>query len=253
MFKVDLKKQIENSHKSSQVDSEKMLEQVQKQLSFESAADREILRSMGMDRSLKVAEEKQSENIVLKADRDKFSKNAVLTEDEIKEIALKYNLRFLCSDSYKGYIEANLPVVIRNFAEENGIDLNSYTLQYKFYVLAPADSFKLQKKPRSVDPILFYRVERHGISNYVVVHKWGNDLTLANLVEGMFTKSARSYTLACAALILGIFFGVTQATEVYPIWLFVVLGILTISFGFAGADNENDRDWNKSKWNSTYE
>lgn len=102
--------------------------------------------------------------------------NRLFTEEQIKIVALKYNLKFLPTNKYKGSIPTNLALVIRDFFE-----LTKRTPDTDFYILAPKTSFKLQERPK--DPLLFYK-DKYGF--YVLVHKWGNDLSVFNRVVGIW-------------------------------------------------------------------
>jgi hypothetical protein len=209
MFKVKLENEIKKLGESNIEETNSVLNEAQKLLEMDSAEDRQILRSMGIDKSIKVIEEKKSNSAILKNHIEQY-KNPVLTKDQIKDIAIKYHLRFLRSDKYSGYIESTLPAIIKNFGKENNINLGSYDYQYKFYILAPAKSFKLQDKPKPVDPILFYSIND---DQYLLVHKWGNDLNVWNLIQGWFMRDPFSFIFMCILTSLVFSIGLNIATN----------------------------------------
>jgi hypothetical protein len=152
----------------------KALESTKQLLLEAGTADYQILRDMGMHRSIQ-------RNIDLKGRKMELEKleeqyGQIFTVDEIKNLACKYALKFLRSDEYSGEVDVEMLAKIKEFSKESGIDMNGAKLQYNFFILAPQAAFVLKNKPDPIprDPILFYRIDEN---HFRLIHKWGNDLS----------------------------------------------------------------------------
>jgi hypothetical protein len=114
-----------------------------------------------------------------------FDQSRVFHISQIKEICLKYNLRFLHSSLYKGTIDEQLILKIGQFELAHNKELYSKSVfnnnrkDYVYddannsFIIAPKDSFKLLEKP--IDPLFFYKINDE---YFYLIHKWGNDLSL---------------------------------------------------------------------------
>lgn len=94
-----------------------------------------------------------------------LSRSKIVSIADIKNICTKYRLRFLKSGYYKNEFPYEALIKIKEVERNAGCELND------FYLVAPADAFKLQD--RNKDPLLFAHL---GNNNYYLIHKWGNDL-----------------------------------------------------------------------------
>lgn len=167
-------------------------------LEEKSSQDRELLRAMGIKNydTLK-KEELRGRKIELER-AEKNANSDVYHIDEIKAIAIKYRLKFLKSDRYRGIIDTELPAKIREFCKAKEISMEPSQLQYRFYILAPYEAFFLDERPPvPKDPIMFYEVSR---DYYQIVHQWGGDLTLTNRLKGFYYENSAHYN-ACNAII----------------------------------------------------
>lgn len=152
-------------------------------------AKQKTLETLGLHYKLaeaKQVREKQSKWAHLPQER-------IFTKDAIKELCLKYNLRFLPTSYYKGALDSQLPDKLDELRKANGGLLpnegGTMRVQYAdlqkgvwvdreieriatFSIVAPAESFALQ--PRPIDPLLFCNL---GDDQYYLVHKWGSDIS----------------------------------------------------------------------------
>ncbi len=112
---------------------------------------------------IKQAEDKNTKKETFQQGVD-LSDELVFEEKAIKNICLKYRLRFLSSSLFKGVIPQEAIFNAKRVEKEYGIQFEA------FKVIAPAERFKL--KDSLADPILV------GIHNgkHVYIHQWGNDM-----------------------------------------------------------------------------
>ncbi|MCB0792037.1 MAG: hypothetical protein H6595_02375 [Flavobacteriales bacterium] len=86
-------------------------------------------------------------------------------EKAIRQLCIKYRLRFLPGASFRGDIPDQAVVAVRNLERRTGTTLSA------FHVLAPVRRFELVDCES--DPLLFLRVAE---DRYFLVHRWGGDL-----------------------------------------------------------------------------
>lgn len=154
--------------------------------------DARILRVMGRNSTMM-----QMENLVGSArELEDLEKEygQVFEEEQIRDLAIRYRLRFLNSKNFIGKMDIQVTAKIKEFAKNYGISLNEANLEYNFYILAEPKAFALKtirvKRFENlkaaltnafVDPVLFYQV-KPGI--FVKVHKWGKDFTIYRRLLG---------------------------------------------------------------------
>lgn len=183
MFIVNLEEKLLKENKTYLSKKEQLfVDFVNNTLKEDAKNDTQILRESGFKNLINSAfsaDEKSKEYARL---RSEFG-DKLFTKKQIKSLCLKYNLRFLSNENYKGSIPPELPRIIRKFKEK-------YQIHYTdFYICAPKSSFQLQEKPK--DPLMFHKLKISGIDDlYVLVYKWGNDLSIINRLVG-FYKSHR--------------------------------------------------------------
>lgn len=138
-----------------------------------------MLAMLGFDYKLAEAQK-------LKAERLKFCalpQNRIMSLGAIKNVCLKYGLRFLPTRFYKGALDSGIGPKVEEFrallgdipliAEPEILQGSapSNTNKAQFYIAAPSESFALTLAPK--DPLLFCRL---GLDKFFLVHKWGADL-----------------------------------------------------------------------------
>ena len=89
----------------------------------------------------------------------------IFSIEEIKQICIKYRLRFLDSSYFKSEYPYAAISEINDFEIKYGIKINS------FRIIAPSKAFDLQNINK--DPLLFAKLND---KSYYLIHQWGNDL-----------------------------------------------------------------------------
>ncbi|RYG29298.1 MAG: hypothetical protein EOO01_38420, partial [Chitinophagaceae bacterium] len=86
--------------------------------------------------------------------------------DQIREICIRYRLRFLESSRFSDGIPPEAVSKVQELEREHGCDISG------FRIVAPASAFKLMNVN---DPLLFAPVSN---GYYYLVHQWGKDLSI---------------------------------------------------------------------------
>lgn len=255
---MNLEKQLqENAKKLKQRESvlpDEIVKDVKLLLENNMAEERQLLKTLGMDNHIRVVEDEMGKKI----EDGQYSEEwgEFFTRENIQDICLDYNLRFLPAKHFNGNITNDLGSVVLRFCKKHNINTGDINLNSKFHVMAPAKMFKLQDRPK--DPLLFYEInERHheGDKRYVLVHQWGNDLSWTRAISGLFSRSQlnriifRILTITCILTALTGLFGAFHPG--------VLIGTFLVSSLFVGivvgADTDiNNRRSNSWLWNSEF-
>lgn len=232
-----------------------------------SVAERDILREAGLDHNIKKVESAKGINL----ERDNFENTyarKVFTEDEIKDICQKYNLRLLHSRKYNGTIDTALASRIIEFFKESGVDSHRYEASNNLYIMAPPEMFDAEKKRQTIsDPIMFYRVAKQGsIPMYVPVHQWGNDFSIIRRINGIINYNFWTHSVYCIArnasailMIFAIFRVVPYG--LLPITLSLILGFIWHIIASAAIHGDSDGSgfignqesrFSQGGWNESY-
>jgi hypothetical protein len=89
----------------------------------------------------------------------------IFSEAAIRELCMKYRLRFLDSGLFKGELPDAAVVALRRLEQRQGAPMRG------FKILAPTERFKLCDS--EVDPMLFVPL---GNGRHYLVHRWGGEL-----------------------------------------------------------------------------
>lgn len=147
--------------------------------------DIEVLKKMGLDYAVNKKEVIEGRKNYMKG----LDLSRVFSSDEIKDLCFTYKLRCLNIDKYRGNVDPMLPSKINEFQkmyESSGT--NRRMNHSSFIIVAPKESFELKEHP--VDPLLFYPI---GDGFYYLVHKWGNDISIARWFKGLKFRSYWSW------------------------------------------------------------
>ena len=123
----------------------------------------------------------------------------VFTSEQIKNIAIKYRLRFLDSKLFKGEIPYEAILKVKELEKKHKVKFS------EFKILAPASLFKLED--RNKDPLLFASVSspngggQEGAA-FLLIHKWGNDLNGFRKVLTFPLRTIKNFVLTFLALSL---------------------------------------------------
>lgn len=112
----------------------------------------------------------------------------------IRNICIKYRLRFLPSGRYKGEIPQGAVRAVRHLEAKAGKPVKG------FMMMAPAERFQLSDC--DADPMLFVPV---GHGRYYLVHRWGRDMHPLRIVLGWPVRNWPQFVAVAfvAALIIG--------------------------------------------------
>ena len=195
MFKVDITEEVKKKRKSSEEEANDVVHEAQLLLEGSHQEEREVLKAVGLGHNIQQAERTNSINLERKTFETEYSGEVVMQKNEIKDLCIKYDLKFLRADYYKGHTDLSIGPKINRFVKSNNISPS----KGDFFLLAPGIAFNLEerpKPPKQRDPVLFYKVPNNTSEDmYVMVHKWGNDFTILRYLRGLVLENVWSYVL----------------------------------------------------------
>lgn len=169
-----------------------------------------------------------------------LSSKDVFSLTEIRNIAIRYRLRFLDSGLFKGDVPYEAISKLKEAERKYKVKFS------EFKILAPASLFKLED--RNKDPLLFARVSEQ---EYLLIHKWGKDLSGFRRVLAFPLRTIRNFILTMLALSVLI----TLAVPVdYPARMFIFLlsNLFFLSmFAHIGYMRLN-QNFSEFEWNSRF-
>lgn len=237
MIKVDIEQKLDEKRKTTITNNNNILSDVKSLMASDTINEKNNLKAIGLGYSIIKAEEKLGIDI----ERKTFEKqlNAkTFSEQEIRELCLKYDLRLLSTSYFIGTIEPSVGTDLTKFLESN--NLNVRHVSNDFYIMAPPSAFMLSKTTSksdvvSVDPVLFYRVMPRDVSSdnvkpyYVLVKKWGNDFTIGRLILGWMNRSSYN-SFVWQSVFFSMILTIIAGLIVGPSYFFRTLSV-TILFG----------------------
>ena len=175
---------------------------------------------------------------------DKMKTRNIFHKDTIKKICVRYRLRFLDSNLFKGEYPKNITKIIGK------IERNHNTTLSNFMIMAPSKLFKI-KSPD--DPILFVPI---GNDYYYLIHKWGEEFNYLRKLIVLPFKNIDNLTIFSVlvsvlfALLGKLFMPSLTFSEVFILFLFLVKGFIFIFFYMFFLTRRN---FSESIWNSKYD
>jgi hypothetical protein len=175
----------------------------------------------------------------------------LFTIKQIKNICLKYNLRFLDSSYFKAEFPYEAISKIKAFEAKYDVKIKN------FKVVAPAEVFKLEDCNK--DPLLLAQLADN---RYYLIHQWGNDLAWYRALVSYPLKSVYSYFiflwLPAALIAFGLPFSwlnVAPENEFsLRLWLtvhsFIALFFFIIFLGSTAHKNFSENSWDSKYYNS---
>jgi len=168
----------------------------------------------------------------------------IFHKDTIKKICVRYRLRFLDSNLFKGEYPKNITKIISDIEKKHDTNLNN------FMIMAPSKLFKI-KSPD--DPILFIPI---GNDYYYLIHKWGEEFNYFRKLLVLPFKNIDNLTIFSVlvsvffALLGKLFIPSLTFSEVFILFLFLVKGFIFIFFYTFFLTRKN---FSESIWNSKYD
>ena len=175
---------------------------------------------------------------------DKMESKNIFHKDTIKKICVRYRLRFLDSNLFKGEYPKNITRIITDLESKHDTSLSN------FKIMAPSKLFKI-KSPD--DPILFVPI---GNDYFYLVHKWGKEFNKLRKLMVLPFKNIDNLTIF--SILVSIFFALVgklvmpslTSSEVFILFLFLVKGFIFIFFYMFFLSRKN---FSESNWNSKYD
>lgn len=168
--------------------------------------------------------------------------------DQIKEICIRYRLRFLDTRFFKNPVPREALTEIKQLEKEHQTTLRG------FKIIAPSKMFKLEDAD---DPLLFAPI---GNGYFYLIHKWGNDLNPYRRIMAWPFKSLENIiittilvSLVASALVPnGVFSNTTDKVQFLIIFFFMLksIGAMVLYYFFAAGKNFNTAIWNSKYFNA---
>ena len=175
---------------------------------------------------------------------NKMETKNIFHKDTIKKICVRYRLRFLDSNLFKGDYPNNITNIISDLEKKHETKLSN------FMIMAPSKLFKI-KSPD--DPVLFIPI---GNSYYYLIHKWGKEFNFLRKLTVLPFKNIDNLTIfsilvsVIFALIGKLIIPSLTLSEVFILFLFLVKGFIFIFFYMFFLTRRN---FSESIWNSKYD
>ena len=222
---------------------EELINERSKQITSEEL--RTALKSIwSKDDQIKKSLNKKNDNKHNDLKFDKMKTRNIFHKDTIKKICVRYRLRFLDSNLFKGEYPKNITKIIGK------IERNHNTTLSNFMIMAPSKLFKI-KSPD--DPILFVPI---GNDYYYLIHKWGEEFNYLRKLMVLPFKNIDNLTIFSVlvsvlfALLGKLIMPSLTFSEVFILFLFLVKGFIFIFFYMFFLTRRN---FSESIWNSKYD
>lgn len=253
---MDLQKELESfppRKTEEEIQEDLLIEEAKKIISRATGEDLQTLKKLGFN-SFDEGVKKDKERAEFANSIKNLDPKRIFTRGQIKNLCIKYRLRFLPSSYYKGTIDPSLPQHIRQF--EASYKKPSHTRKWfsfgvsydsdgrfwdiDYMICAPTQSFSLQKRPK--DPLLFASL---GNDRYYLVHKWGNDLSWYRAISCFPMRSGWTYLLTFLLMGLSI---ILLSVVWAPFFLIGIITLLLPLFFLA----EIEENMSVKQWDSPY-
>jgi hypothetical protein len=227
-----------NKKNLNEILEESGLSEIKGFLSYEESRDLEILNTLGPNSVNSTINTIKGAVIELEK-AEEFYGNRIFSPTQIKNLCLKYKLKFLPTSEYKGNFDVEVIAKIKALekhltntrdqdrANKEGMTLEEYRakenyapfkfdktqLKQDFAIMAPPSMFNLTVRPapekireiRDYDPVLFYKAGE----NWAMIHKWGNDFNVTRAIKGFVYKNESTalfttFLIVCSLLFLGL-------------------------------------------------
>ena len=165
---------------------------------------------------------------------------------DIKNICVRYRLRFLDAKYFKGEVPTEAISKVKRLQKDFNVELDGYK------IVAPAELFNLQEKDK--DPLLLVPV---GKDHYYLIHRWGGELNPMRRILswplqtfGNMVKSVFGLAFAIAILMPHNVMVTDPDMVSWPIrgilffWLLIAFSAMAAFFTLAMEKNFNDQEWN---------
>lgn len=244
-MKINLEKELRKQKDPALEQQELILDYANEVLKNADEEDRQALINAGLSHNLVSSKNIQALNGGLKAS---FDTSNIFTRGQIKRLCVKYGLRFLETERFRGNIPLEAVVKLKEYQKKYKLNEKEAKRRYNYfgyYIAAPKSSFELTKRPK--DPLLFHYL---GNGRYYLIAKWGKDLSYWNLIRSFFTKSQKRFIysmigLCCLlAILTSVIFGSVEFLLTAPMLMIVSLATWQLFL--------DDLKFNEDAWNNPY-
>ncbi len=236
MFTINLEKKLEQSKKESiSIPNELLL--IKEYETFAELSKDKTLERLGLSINIQQGEKIFSSYRKSKEETSNFNQENVYHISQIKKLCLRYYLRFLPTEFYKGTIDKELPSRVNNFELAYGLECTSKNT----FIMAPADSLRLEPEPK--DPLFFYRINDE---YFYLIHKWGGDLNCTGVIKSILSSATLTAIIIILASSIPYF--------IFQLWLLLILPSFAAIVVFTTNTHpsaEPVRFFNHNKWRST--
>lgn len=175
----------QDKEKAKQLDENSAVKDIKLLMQADETEDLRLIRGIASNSQMAIAQNRIGEKLELENLENKYAGN-VFTTAQIRDLAIKYRLRFLKSNRFTGEMPIEVIAKIKAFAKETNTNISDAVVDRKFFILAPKENFKmvktLQKKQRKpIDPAIFYKIDDN---HYRLIHQWGADFSIFRRVLG---------------------------------------------------------------------
>lgn len=242
---INLEKELLKQNKKIALPQELLLIQEYDRLS-EFATDNTLER-VGLNKTIKEGREIKNRIDKLKQETLAFPQDRVFHISQIEQMCKKYRLKFLRTKYYEGTIDSELPSKISSFEIATGVTCKESNTK----IMAPMESFRLQKKPK--DPLFFYQINKEYC---YLIHKWGNDLNIFRRIYASLERPIFGLLLSALSVAFLIFtlsslsyLDITDNIILYAILFIVILAFVGVLNMFLWIQKEL-RIIPKNQWDS---
>ena len=218
----------------------------------DSSEDIRLAKALGSNNSIMRGLESKGRMIELEDLRNKY-KGDIFTRDQIKEVARKFNLRFLTTKYYCGNIPVETLSKLKAFGKETNTSLSEGNMMYNFYILAPEKCFKLdevKKMKVDPDPALFFKIDDN---TYRMIHQWGQDFTIANRISGWIWQSRFNLWLVAMILTVAPVATIIHYLPIHAAFYLIALVVgIIVSIFILNDEITDDHEFHEEKWNSSH-
>lgn len=180
---------------------------------------------------------------------DTLDKNRIFHLSEIKNLCIKYHLKFLDVHYYRGKLPEEA------LEEINVLSLLNKKPVKNIKILAETDQFRSPKKYH--DPILFAETQK---GNFYLIHQWGNTVPGHRALTSFPLRSLENLIGTIAGLCILLTLTIPQPwimdTTKIPYWdlhrfalffhLFILLGAMTIFWMISFRKNFSSSSWDEA-------
>jgi hypothetical protein len=176
------------------------------------------------------------------------------SEEQIRNICIKYRLRCLPMNLFKGPVDELVPQKKQEFEQDFKEAMQEEANQEEYRILAPGEMFRLTIADK--DPLLLYKFESKGAYYYKLVHQWGGDLSKWRAVINYPLRSVKHLIGCCLLFWFLLLMAVTanigiSATSTLTLTSFLLTALTIFSVSMFRTDNGNyhtsDRIWDSEE------